>query len=96
MAITTVGDNIMVHQENEDDIDDTTRDIVVPGTSGTGNGTAICTAMGAGGGVTGTIKQFQSLGQTKQDSGFFRKQKLGHHLGHGFYRQLEDLAKMNQ
>ncbi len=50
MAITTV------HQENGDDIDDTTRDILVPGSSGTGDGTAICTVMGAGGGVAGTIK----------------------------------------
>jgi hypothetical protein len=97
MATTRGADDITVHQENDDlnndDMDNTTGDIVVPtgtGTSGTGDGTSAATGTG---GSTASMTNFNLRDKQNKIPEFFGTKSRDTISAMDFIRQLEDLAK---
>ncbi len=97
MATTRGADDITVHQENDDlnndDMDNTTGDIVVPtgtGTSGTGDGTSAATGTG---GSTASMTNFNLRDEQNKIPEFFGTKSRDTISAMDFIRQLEDLAK---
>jgi hypothetical protein len=101
MATTMEGDDITVHQEDYDLIEDTTGNdttgnVMVPGRSGTSTGNATGTAAASAAGSAAGTTNFNLRVEQNKIPEFFETKSKGTISAMDFIWQLEDLAKTNR